>query len=204
MPKSAIKIIDNGTGMTEDVIVRDFWGLGYSSSRQRKITNNNESVIGEKGHGTKIYLRSEFVKVYTQSEDGLTILNVIVLSPISSRKECIRQSGRRPRRLGDRSGTEIEIIGYNGNERSSIQKDSVKDYLLWFTKIGSIEKLFDHNQFNSFKVRLKCSDQDDFDEIPFGHRFPDENSNIDKLFNEKGARSRFVCKTPSMEKTKTS
>ena len=117
----------------------------------------------------------------------LTILNVIVLSPICRRKECIRQSGRRPRRLGNYSGTEIEIIGYNGNERSRFVKDSVKDYLLWFTKIGSIEKLFHHNQFNSFKVRLKCLDQDDFDEIPFGHRFPDENSNIDKLFNEKGA-----------------
>src|SRR5436190_131298 len=47
-----IEIEDNGTGMTLDVLSRNFWGLGYSNSREDKVK------IGEKGHGTKIYLRS--------------------------------------------------------------------------------------------------------------------------------------------------
>ena len=55
-----IMLIDNGDGMTREVLSRDFWGLGYSPSRERK------DAIGEKGHGTKIYLRSESVAVRTK------------------------------------------------------------------------------------------------------------------------------------------
>src|SRR5271168_2304880 len=47
-----ISVEDNGRGMTKEALERDFWGLGFSESRDDK------SKIGEKGHGTKIYLRS--------------------------------------------------------------------------------------------------------------------------------------------------
>src|SRR5215471_12583832 len=42
-----ITIEDDGYGMTRDVLARDFWGLGYSTSR------DDRTKIGEKGHGTK-------------------------------------------------------------------------------------------------------------------------------------------------------
>ena len=58
--RSVIILSDNGEGMTHKVLSRDFWGLGYSPSRERK------DAIGEKGHGTKIYLRSESVAVRTK------------------------------------------------------------------------------------------------------------------------------------------
>src|SRR5690349_12814943 len=42
-----IEIEDDGTGMTPEVLEQDFWGLGYSQSRE------DHEKIGEKGHGTK-------------------------------------------------------------------------------------------------------------------------------------------------------
>jgi hypothetical protein len=140
-PKSVINILDNGSGMTEDVVKRDFWGLGYSSTRERKI-NNTESVIGEKGHGTKIYLRSEYVKVYTQNRQDA--LNSECSRPLAnlSQKKMHEPKWQFAKKLWDHTGTEIEVVGYNGNERSKFVKDVVKDYILWFTKVGSIEKIF--------------------------------------------------------------
>jgi hypothetical protein len=36
-------------------------------------------------------------------------------------------------------------------------------------------------------LHLKCLDRDDFEEIPFGHYFPQENGNIDALFEKYGS-----------------
>src|ERR1700682_726036 len=57
-----IELEDNGIGMTRDVLAKDFWGLGFSRAR------GDAEKIGEKGHGTKIYLRSERITVRTQTE----------------------------------------------------------------------------------------------------------------------------------------
>src|ERR1700730_9844322 len=59
-----IKISDNGRGMSREILERDFWGLGYSTSR------DISEKIGEKGHGTKIYLRSERIVVRTQTTES--------------------------------------------------------------------------------------------------------------------------------------
>src|ERR1700733_4579182 len=48
--RSVIRFVDNGSGMTEDVLRTVFWGLGHSTSR------GDKTKIGEKGHGTKIFL----------------------------------------------------------------------------------------------------------------------------------------------------
>jgi hypothetical protein len=176
-----IMLIDNGDGMTREVLSRDFWGLGYSPSRERK------DAIGEKGHGTKIYLRSESVAVRTQSAEGAYLSECY--KPMSAlTKKQLHQPRLKPiNRFLDHTGTEITIVGYNDNERSKFVKNVVKDYLLWFTKVGSIEREFGINKHKDFKVYLKCLDQDQYDEVSFGHLFPDENKDINKLFDEKGA-----------------
>ena len=56
-----IEFEDNGEGMTKDQLINNFWDLGNSSSK------NSKDKIGEKGHGTKIYLRSRKVTVYTHT-----------------------------------------------------------------------------------------------------------------------------------------
>lgn len=63
-PTLVIAIEDDGRGMSRQLLTRDFWGLGFSNSRDDK------DKIGEKGHGTKIFLRSEEVYVLTHGEEG--------------------------------------------------------------------------------------------------------------------------------------
>ena len=176
-----ITMNDDGDGMTREVLGRDFWGLGYSPSRDRI------DAIGEKGHGTKIYLRSEHVKVRNQSAEG-AYLSECDRPLISLSKKELSQPKLTPiSSFLPQTGTEITIVGYNDNERSKFVRDVTKDYLQWFTKVGSIEHTFGITTFTPFKVFLKCLDQDNFEEIPFGHPFPDENPDINKLFDQKGA-----------------
>jgi hypothetical protein len=172
-----IELEDDGGGMSADVLTQDFWGLGFSRSREDK------DKIGEKGHGTKIYLRSERVIVKTQTETDAT--ESICDRPM--RALATRQS-HQPRirpipKFQDRPGTFIRVEDYNKSERSAFVQDIVKDYLLWFTKVGSIEKIFGVDTLANFKVFLKCLGTNEFEEIPFGHIFPEPNSDIQKLFD---------------------
>jgi len=145
-----IILFDNGDGMTREILERDFWGLGYSPSRQRADT------IGEKGHGTKIYLRSERVEAETQSSEGAYFS--VCDRPLSalSQGQLHQPQIKSVDRLLEHTGTRIKIIGYNDNERSRFIQNVVRDYLLWFTKIGSIERIFSSSSLENFLVRLKC------------------------------------------------
>jgi hypothetical protein len=178
--RCVVTLSDNGEGMTREVLGRDFWGLGYSRSRE------NKDLIGEKGHGTKIYLRAESVAVRTQSIAGSFFSECD--RPLSNlAKNILHQPRISPIDTPfDHPGTEIRIVGYNDNERSRFVQNVVKDYIYWFTKAGSCEKIFGITKNENFKVFLKCVDQDHFEEIGYGHPFPAENSDIDKLFHDKG------------------
>lgn len=175
-----IKLEDDGHGMTYEILSRDFWGLGYSPSREKTDT------IGEKGHGTKIFLRSEKVYVKTQGHDGA--YESVCEKPFSSLSRRILHSPQ-IRKIDNFSEkpttTEITIIGYNDNERSKFIQKVVKDYIYWFTKVGSIELELGNNTYKDFKVHLKCLDSRVMEELKFGHIFPDENCDIEKLFKEK-------------------
>ncbi|OEU67069.1 MAG: hypothetical protein BA867_01190 [Desulfobacterales bacterium S5133MH16] len=176
---------DDGVGMTNQVLSTAFWGLGHSESRKLKA-NGDGDLIGEKGHGTKIYLRSEEVQVRTKSEEGC--FESVCPEPFKalSNEELHKPQLREiDNFIDDRStGTEIRIIGYNDNERSAFIQDIVRDYIKWFTKVGSIEHVFGIEHNKDFKIYLKCLDADEFEEISFGHTFPEENSSIDSLFEE--------------------
>jgi hypothetical protein len=184
--KLIIRIADNGLGMTWKVFDKAFWGLGVSPAREIK-RKGDELIIGEKGHGTKIFLRSETVKVRTQSSEGA--YEGICLDPFGALSEGKLHSPTtwKINPFMSNTGTEIEVIGYNQNERSRFLQNVVKDYILWFTKAGSIERMFNIDRLKDFKVRLKCIDWKDqlHEVISFGHYFPKENSNINKLFKDK-------------------
>lgn len=176
-----IRMEDNGQGMTKDVLARDFWGLGYSTSRERK------DAIGEKGHGAKIYLRSEKVIVRTQNENEA--FYSVCENPLRnlSQKKLHEPKLQEIEKFIPHTGTEITIVGYNDNQRTKFVQNIVKDYLLWFSKVGSIERVFDIHDLKDFKVHLKCLDEDEHELIEFGHPFPVDNSDINKLFDEKGS-----------------
>lgn len=181
-----ITLEDDGTGMNADVLQTSFWGLGHSESRKLKSQGVTD-IVGEKGHGTKIYLRSEKVIVQTQSIDGaFESICENPLRSLSSRtihKPLLRQIDN----IFDegKTGTIIKVIGYNDNERASFIQEIVKDYIQWFTKAGSIELIFGHRKNENFKVLLKCIGTSEYEEVQFGHVFPKEQSDIEKLFKEK-------------------
>lgn len=181
-PRSVIRFSDNGSGMTEETLQKDFWGLGHSTSR------GDRAKIGEKGHGTKIFLRSEHVSVRTQTADGSAILSECE-RPLAtlSQKKLHQPTITRIEKFRSSPGTEIEVVGYNDNERSKFVQSIVKDYILWFTKIGAVEKEFDLHGLKDFKLRLKSLDKDETESIPFGHPFPAENDNIADLFEKFGS-----------------
>lgn len=177
--KLVIELIDNGIGMDKDTIINNFWNLGDSKSRE-----NNKS-IGEKGHGTKIYLRSDKVVVHTsdgknsyesECEGAFTQLN-------AGKVHCplVRESAEKfPR------GTSITIEGYNNNQRAKLKQDIIKDYLYWFTVLGTIEPQFEKKDIRDFKVYLKALDVDEPEELTMGHKFAPENNDINALFEEHG------------------
>jgi hypothetical protein len=186
--RSVIRFVDDGRGMTEDVLRRDFWGLGHSTSR------GDKSKIGEKGHGTKIFLRSERVSVRTQNEnDAFESVCEYPLAALAQ-KELHKPKLRKIEKFRETPGTEIQVVGYNDNERSKFVQSNTKDYILWFTKLGSVERIFGVDTLKDFQLRLKCLDEDEYETISFGHVFPPENSNINELFDKLGsdAASEFV------------
>ena len=182
-PRSVVRFVDNGRGMTEEVLKTDFWGLGHSTSR------GDKTKIGEKGHGTKIFLRSEYVSVKTQTASGAYQSDCERPLASLSQKQLHSPKLRQIDNFRDGSGTEIEVVGYNDNERSKFIQAITKDYILWFTKIGSIERQFGIDTLKDFQLRLKCLDADDFEVVSFGHVFPPENSNINSLFERLGSEA---------------
>ncbi len=199
-PTCVITITDNGDGMKEEELINGFWGLGFSSSR------NDVTKIGEKGHGTKIYLKSERVTVRTQNPE------YAIESECDRPMRSLAQGGlhkpsvRRvaPYRAG--TGSTITVFGYNNNERSHFYQDFVRDYILWFTKFGSFEREFGIEVLAKTILKLKCLDKDDFETVAFGHLFPPIDDDIQALmdkFHTDAAdhyvkRYRFVGRLPEM------
>jgi hypothetical protein len=179
--KLVLEFTDNGVGMSSDVLEHNFWDLGNSNSR------NDQEKIGEKGHGTKIFLRSDRIFVQTIN-DGIATESEC-LNPFQSlssgniHKPIIRENVQN---IHISQGTYIRIEGYNNNQFTKFVQMTVKDYIFWFTKLGSFESEFNLPK-PDFKVQLKMADKkasDNFEILEFGHKFPEENKNITKLFEE--------------------
>jgi len=171
-----IEFEDNGKGMAFDVLKGHFWGLGQSTSRE------DPDKIGEKGHGTKIFLRSENVYVKTQTE--VEACESVCERPWESlgTNQMHKPSIRRTEKWRDGTGTLVVVEGYNDNERSLFTSSVVRDYIYWFTKFGSIELLAGRHGSEGLRIKLRCLDAPGYEELDFGHRFPHENSNAEQLF----------------------
>lgn len=177
--KLVIELIDNGSGMDKETLINNFWNLGDSKSRQ------NEHSIGEKGHGTKIYLRSDRIIVHTS--DGAhsyeSVCDGAYAKLSSGQVHCPRV---RESEEAYSKGTYIRIEGYNNNQRSKLKQDIIKDYLYWFTVLGTIETQFEGKTIRDFKVILKALDVEKEETLFMGHPFAKENSNINKLYTKYG------------------
>lgn len=193
--KELLRIIieDNGSGMDKDDL-QSFFDLGNSTRRKARERGDTTSFIGEKGHGTKIYFNSERVEVETQKNN--TWYKATMLSPHDTLHD-----GRIPdvhinmEKVDDSSHyTKIALFGYNGNRLELFNHDRLKDYILWFTKMGSVEKEFGITTHENVILELKGLDKEDgYDSIPFGHVFP-ARTLIKDLIKDHGAQApKYYC-----------
>lgn len=187
--KLVIELKDNGDGMNKDRIINNFWNLGDSASK------NDKDKIGEKGHGTKIYLRSDKIIVHTS--DGRKSYESVCESAFGSLNSSkMHEPQVREVEEAYDKGTIIRLEGYNQNDMGQYTQDIIKDYLYWRTKLGSFECELDGKEKPNFKVFLKALDVDEYEQLEFGHIFATENTNVNQLFEkyEENAADYFVKK----------
>lgn len=171
-----VRIKDNGKGMNEKEL-ESFFDLGNST----RIGDNE--CIGEKGHGTKVYFHSRQIKIRTIKDSVCinAIMNDIYIQLNQDKIPSYEYDSSIVE--NENNGTEIEIIGYNLNKYSAFKHETIKDYILWRTKFGSIDKEFGINLFNGNKIYLKGLDSNETEELTFGHIFPNESEGPSALFD---------------------
>jgi hypothetical protein len=172
-----VRITDNGEGMGRDEL-QSFFDLGNSTRRTDK------AAIGEKGHGTKVYFNAKKVTVDTQR--GGTRFVATLDSPffkLHDRKIPEVVVRAEPSET-TATGTTIVISGYNNNRRERFTHGRLRDHILWFTKFGSIERIFGIETYYGVKLHLKGLDRDDFETLDFGHPFPRESEHVSALFDK--------------------
>ncbi len=92
-------------------------------------------------------------------------------------------------------GTNITITGYNNNRKGIFTHEKLKDYIKWFTKMGSIESIFGINKYANTVLYLKGLDKEEPEELEFGHYFPNDSKKVDLLFEEHLAEApKWYCK----------
>ncbi|MDN3956160.1 ATP-binding protein [Sporolactobacillus laevolacticus] len=183
-----IKLKDNGKGMDKEGL-HSFFDLGNSSRR-----GDSES-IGEKGHGTKIYLNSKSIEVITQkSNEKYTAVVQEPYKTLYDRQIPIVQVTKETLKVSD-YGTEIIIKGYNNNRRNKFTHEILKDYIYWFTKFGSIELNFNKDELKNSILYLKGLNREKYEKLEFGHIFPPENHDVSKLFDKYLVKApEYYCK----------
>lgn len=171
------EIEDNGTGMDEAGL-RSFFDLGNSLRR------NDPDKIGEKGHGTKVYFMSSEITVIT-SKSGQSFVATMAQPFRTLHQRKLPTVAVTMSNTPDKpDGTLIQIKGYNNNRSDRFQQDTIKDYIMWFTKFGSVELEFGLAKHKEVVLSLKGLDVEQPEQIIFGHFFPAESKNIDTLFDE--------------------
>ena len=182
-----IKIWDNGLGLTRERFLA-FWNLADSPGLQRdKFGRKLGGRIGEKGHGTKTYWKCRQVEVESiaREENGS---DWHVLAEIKDPINTLVQEKRVPdyyyfETLGEgkESFTEVTIRGYRIQSNEDFRHETLKDYIQWFTKFGSIELELEIDDNKDKVVELQGLGRSDPEVLVFGHSFPSISNNINKL-----------------------
>lgn len=178
-----IEIEDDGAGMDQEGL-QSFFDLGNSMRRDTKIETG---AIGEKGHGTKVYFNSRKIEVFTVRDEIRyhAIMNEPKANLFDHKIPTVNVTQENAE--GIPNGTRIIIYGYNENRRDKFTHEQLKDYVLWFTKFGAVERCFGIEDNVDVRLKLMGVDRDreaGFEEIEFGHVFPNESASVYELFEE--------------------
>ena len=189
-----IVIKDDGLGLIESRL-HAFFNLGDSTAVEfDKLGNKVGNKIGEKGHGTKTFFNSREIEVESQSNEGFAY--AIMQTPLERLLK-----GEVPEYAWDfdpsqksDTYTRVTIRGYDNNYKRDFSHAVLRDYILWFTKFGSVEREFEVEDNAPQKLHLRGLGQTAFEELPFGHVFATEDCDINKLRTDYPGRwpKRFV------------
>lgn len=171
---SEIIIEDDGMGMTPENL-ESFFDLGNSTKRGAE-----EESIGYKGHGTKIFYKSDRIEVNTAAEG--TNLRATMEQPWQKLNDGVlpEYEVNRTETRNDNSGTRIKITGFKsgrGFEPTSLTYNKIEHYLKWKTLAGSTAHFFD-DDFRELEITIQLGDRidDDREEIVTNNKleFPSE------------------------------
>lgn len=197
---SEIIIEDDGEGMDYEDL-ESFFDLGNSTKRGR-----NDGSIGYKGHGTKIFYKSEQVLVNT-AKDGTNYraqmdrpwekLNNRIMPEYEVSEQSVKEGN---------SGTRIQITGFKsgrGFSPSSLTYNKVEHYLKWKTLAGSTAHYFT-DDFREMDITLRLGDEIDGtrDELVMDNKleFPAEQLKPgDGKFSESGMCKHYPPREVSVE-----
>jgi hypothetical protein len=177
-----IRITDNGHGLNTDRL-HAFFALGRTT--ERTIDDSATPVarkIGYKGHGTKTFLNSRRIEVFSSSSE-CTVYAEMDEPLLKLMEGQLPQYGYEIQtQKNEQTGTEIALRGYDSNRsRRDFAHDLLKDYILWFTRFGSVEMEFGILDNQGTVLKLQGLGKHEPEVIPFGHPFPSENHNIRTL-----------------------
>jgi len=182
-----IKIWDNGLGLTRERFFA-FWNLADSPGLQRdKFGRKLGTRVGEKGHGTKTYWKCRQIEVESiaREEDGsdwhvLGELKEPINTLVQERKvpeyEYIDLPGERKETF-----TEVTIKGYHTHSTEDFRHETLKDYIQWFTRFGSIELELPIEGNKGKVIELQGLSRNDPEVLEFGHSFPPIANDIKQL-----------------------
>lgn len=181
-----IKMWDNGLGLNRERFFA-FWNLADCPGLQKdKFGRKIGERVGEKGHGTKTFwkCRQLGVESIAKDEDGN---NWHVLGEMKEPINTLMQ-GKIPNYeyvedLGQdkETFTEVTIKGYHAHSKEDFRHQTLKDYIQWFTKFGSIEPEIGIDTHKGKVIELQGLGRAEPEPIPFGHPFPQVSNNIKQL-----------------------
>lgn len=179
--KIIIEISDDGDGMNEEGFER-FFNLGDSLKL--------ESLIGQKGLGTKTYFKSG--KLTVESQRNSKRYKAVLNTPWDtlSRNDLPEYDLDEIEYVPGKNGTKVIIEDYKvDNPERFYNFDTLKDYILWFTAAGSFKTKFAEyiqlqkyvkNMHVALKIFLADKLNDKEEEFAGCHQFspPNENPSI--------------------------
>jgi len=181
-----IKIWDDGLGLNKERFLA-FWNLSDSPGLQTdEFGKKLGERVGEKGHGTKTYwkCRALDVESIAREDDGN---DWHVMAEMKEPINILMQNKVPPYEYAEGPGqgketfTEITIRGYHVHDKEVFRHETLKDYIRWFTKFGSIELevgIGSHEGKKLYLQGLGCSTPQ---AIAFGHPFPSLSNNLKQL-----------------------
>lgn len=168
--RNTLIIKDNGHGMDEDDL-SSFFDLGNS---------NKDDAIGYKGHGTKIYYKSDKIRVETVT-DGTLIESVMDQPWAKLNNRELPTYSIEETESDEPSRTRIEVHGFRagqGFDPRQLTYNKIEHYIKWKTIGGSTAWHFvDDFHEMDINVELSPTIDDTQDQIETDNRlqFPPEN-----------------------------